>query len=172
MKEQFLDECKDRIFNALFDLQGEEMENSYDLGDRISELIGDDVIYYSEGEEAYRLYPDEFQDSWERVKELVLDTNPFEDSFKLDVWRAMLADACTFIVSEVVPESNHSFELDERMLLATSKQLDSFCEYPFSSEGYRNGVYPYVPEERSFYQEAKDLIELKEKQSKAKGIKI
>lgn len=101
MKKNFVDECKDRVFNALLDKEGESFEDKYEMADEIASFISDDVIYYSEGEEAVKMYPDAFVDFWDCEGDMykdMRDFNPYSPAGVLDVWRDMVLHSCSTIM--------------------------------------------------------------------------
>ena len=171
MKKEFIDECKDRVFDALLGQKGQAFDSRYDLEDQISYLIGDDIIFYSEGPEALKAYPDEFEDYWDEEGYIYKEMetfNPFKSEGLLAVWRGMVSDSCRFIMEEIAEGfGEEPVVLEKETLLSLSKKLDGFVKYPFSESCYAGG-YPYEPEERSYYQEAKEYLSEK----KQKGLKL
>lgn len=156
MKENFVDECKDRVFNALLDNEGESFEDKYELADEIASFISDDVIYYSEGEKAIKMYPDEFVDFWDcegYVYKEMKNFNPYSPEGVLGVWRDMVSHSCSTIVEGITEDFRDGpLTLGKKELVDLSIALDDFEEYPFLVNGCIQ--YDYHPEERSFYSEA------------------
>ena len=156
MKENFVDECKDRVFNALLGNEGESFGDKYELADEITSFITDDVIYYSEGEEAIKMYPDAFVDFWDCEGDMykdLRDFNPYSPAGVLDVWRDMVLHSCSTIMCGITEDfRDGSLTLGKKELVDLSIALDHFEEYPFLVNGCIQ--YDYSPEERSFYSEA------------------
>lgn len=156
MKVNFVDECKDRVFNALLDKEGESFEDKYEMADEIASFISDDVIYYSEGEEAVKMYPDAFVDFWDCEGDMykdMRDFNPFSPAGVLDVWRDMVSHSCSTIMGGITEDFRDGpLTLGKKELVDLSIALDDFEEYPFLVNGCIQ--YDYRPEERSFYSEA------------------
>lgn len=156
MKENFVDECKDRVFNALLDNEGESFEDKYELADEIASFISDDVIYYSEGEKAIKMYPDEFVDFWDcegYVYKEMKNFNLYSPDGVLGVWRDMVLHSCSTIMGGITEDFRDGpLTLGKKELVDLSIALDDFEEYPFLVNGCIQ--YDYYPEKRSFYSEA------------------
>lgn len=156
MKENFVDECKDRVFNALLDNRGESFGDKYELADEIASFISDDVIYYWEGEEAVKMYPDAFADFWDCEGDMykdMKDFNPYSSAGVLDVWRNMVSRSCSSIILGITEDYPVlPITLGRKELADLSIGLDDYVEYPFLVNGFIQ--YDYCPEERSFYLEA------------------
>lgn len=156
MKKNFVDECKDRVFNALLDKAGESFEDKYEMADEIASFISDDVIYYSEGEEAVKMYTDAFVDFWDCEGDMykdLRDFNPYSPAGVLDVWRDMVLHSCSTIMGGITEDFRDGpLTLGKKELVDLSIALDDFEEYPFLVNGCIQ--YDYYPEKRSFYSEA------------------
>lgn len=156
MKENFVDECKDRVFSALLDKEGESFGDKYELADEMASFISDDVIYYSEGEEAIKMYTDSFADFWDNegdVYKEIRDFNPYTPKGVLDVWRDMVSHSCSAIIGGITEDFRDGpITLGKKELIDLSIALDDFEEYPFLVNGCIQ--YDYYPEERSFFSEA------------------
>ncbi|MBR8760569.1 hypothetical protein [Porphyromonas levii] len=158
MKEEFLDECKDRVYRALQDFVGDSYGDRYECLDQLRYNIADDVIYYSEGDEALSLYRDEMADFWEEDAQILHERNinPFTDSGLLDIWRDMLSVACERIAYEVVPEQvGETFAIDADMMVRIGRNLDEHEDYVFSLKEWA-GKYPYEPMNFSYEEDARN----------------
>lgn len=161
MKKEFLDECKERVFEALLEVQGEKYDSPEELTETIEDRVVGDVIYYTEGTEALEKYRSELADYWNEEGYIFIeqkDFNPFDDNGMLAIWRGMLGDTTRFIMINLTERLEEGeVTLSEARVMQLSRYLDSFRTYPFSEEEYF-GKYPYIPEDRSFYLEAQERL--------------
>lgn len=140
MRREFLDECKEKVFEFLEDYIDETYEDVSHMLDDARQYIADDYFYYNQGEYAYENYRDELGDQFSNHPDLYLtvlqnnpDLNPFSGEFALNVLRDAVVDMAVFMVEEIIPEEQYSqpITLDQKQIVSICEGLDAFDNYPY-----------------------------------------
>lgn len=153
MKENFLDECKEHVYEDLMALEGEMFMGVWDLSERVESLVFDDIIYYSQGNYAKKNYVDELDEYSKQNPYLVEgllkdDISPYDERFDLHMYRNMLGSQCKAMVEDIFENdlfegSDNHFELTKKDVIKASVALDKWDKSPWFIDGK---WYSYSPD--------------------------
>lgn len=158
MRKEFLDECKDFVYEFVASRYGERYITSDEVVDALRDEVNDQLIWYNQGAFARENYTDELADAFENAPYLFEGSglNPFYEEFSLAVFREALETTTVYMLESVLDKlpPNEPIVLEGRVVSDVAETLDKWTIYPYDKN------YWYRPEEDSSYYRRKAFEDL------------